>query len=229
MKFEQAISTLLVASALAVGVSVVHREFSTSPAAANPIARPDYVPSWNAGASMGTAVGRVNAKLTVLEIADLECPYCRAFHRDLQTFVKEHEGDVRVVFLHYPLPNHRFAMPAARAADCALEQGRFDEFVAEIFRQQDSLGLRPMTSFAAIAGVPDTVAFRKCTASLSEHPRIASGQRYGNSIGVRGTPTVILNGWRIPGTPSKAVLTTAFDALGKGKKHFDETMADLGR
>ena len=59
--------------------------------------------------------------------------------------------------MHYPLPTHRFAEPAALAAECAGEQGRFAEFVGAVYAGQDSLGLKPWWEYARIATVQDSL------------------------------------------------------------------------
>ena len=108
-------------------------------------------------------------------------------------------GDsVAHLLVHFPLENHRFAIPAARAAECALAEDRFADYVDLIFEKQDSLGLKTWVSYAVDSGVQDTVSFKQCNASEQPLPRVERGLELGGQIDARGTPTVIINGWRLP-------------------------------
>jgi len=104
--------------------------------------------------------------------------------------------------VHYPLGAHKFAMPAARAAECAREQGRFAEYITQVYAKQDSLGLKPWLDFAKETAIPDIIDFSECVAEKAEVPNIAGGIALGKTIGVRGTPTIIINGWRYPMPPT---------------------------
>jgi protein-disulfide isomerase len=159
------------------------------------------VPKWRDLLSSAQAEGNKSARVTVIEFSDLECPFCRRFHRALRDAVTKDGLDVETVFIHYPLKGHRFAAPAARAAECAREQGGFPAFVDHVFEKQDSLGLKSWASFAREAGIRDTATFSRCAAQQGTPTQVTAGITAGTLIHVTGTPTVIINGWRFARPP----------------------------
>jgi protein-disulfide isomerase len=109
-------------------------------------------------------------------------------------------------------------MPAARAAECAALQGRFAEFRNATFSQQDSLGVKQWSIIAIDAGVADTATFNRCLAKDTSMPRITAGLTLGRTHGVRGTPTVIVNGWPFRATPTLPELKSVIDQLLRGER-----------
>ena len=121
-------------------------------------------------------------------------------------------------FVHFPLDFHRFARPAARAAECAAAQDRFDEFADALFEKQDSLGLKPWGAYANAARVPDVLAFDRCVADTVTVARIENGRALGKQLDVQGTPTVLVNGWRLPMPPDSAELSSIISEVLAGKR-----------
>ena len=70
--------------------------------------------------------GSANAKVTIVEFSDFECPYCQVFHKDVRQVAATYGDQVRVVYKHLPLSIHVQAENAALAAQCAHAQGKFD-------------------------------------------------------------------------------------------------------
>lgn len=167
--------------------------------------------------AVGIRVGDSAAAATIVEFADLECPACRAFHMTLEEVLKKHPNDLSLVYVAYPLPMHRFALGAARAAECAHRYGRFREWVDVVYDKQDSLGLKSWGSYAKEAGLPDTVAISKCATDPTPVGRIQAGLALGNKIRITGTPTVIVNGWRFHYTPNGHELTNVIEAIAEGR------------
>ena len=128
--------------------------------------------------------------------------------------------DVALVFIHYPLQMHKFAILAARAADCAGEQNRFGGLVDAIFERQDSLGLKTWISYARDAGVADTNAFAQCVASSGPQPRVDAGKAVATKLGATGTQTVLIQGWRITPPPYES-LDHVLDSITSGRPPFD--------
>jgi protein-disulfide isomerase len=128
--------------------------------------------------------------------------------------------DVALVFLHYPLPNHPYAEPAARAAECADEQGGFEPFIDVAYARQDSLGKLPWTVLALAAGVRDTSRFGNCMSDTSRtFRRIRDGRDHGRNLDLAGTPTVIINGWRVSPTPYDSLIRVV-ENVRAGRKPF---------
>lgn len=85
------------------------------------------------------SLGDQNAKVTIIEFSDFECPFCRRFFTDTFPQIKKDyidAGKVVMYYRHYPLPFHPLAQPFAVASECANEQGKFWEFHDKIFKEQ---------------------------------------------------------------------------------------------
>lgn len=118
-----------------------------------PIVDSSRVTAWHRFAdSGGHRIGPSSAKVTVTVFTDFECPACRRFTESALAGARASFHDrLRVVIRHWPLSSHRFAVPAARAAECASAHNRFVPFHDLLFAKQDSLGLKSFTDFATEA------------------------------------------------------------------------------
>lgn len=214
---DRVLTISLAICAIGVTGTVLHREFGVRAGPAlPPLDRPTLVTSWKEAVATGIRMGDPKAPVQILEFADLECPYCRVFHRDVSALLEKHPKQVAVVFVHFPLPAHRFAMPAARAVECGSTQGKAAEIIKSLYEKQDSIGIKTWGDFAAEAGIRDTAAFRACAVNPAPVARIDAGKSYGASIGVNGTPTVLINGWRYGRSPSGEELEKIIETIGKG-------------
>ncbi len=158
---------------------------------------PDPVPvaDWEQYLDGGHRIGSPNAKVVMVEFGDYECPMCRRFHDEaMRELFDMYPDDFAVVYRHFPIPNHRFAYPAARAAECAAAQGRFAEYHDALYTRQDSLGLKSWTAYAVTAGVQDTAAFGSCAAESGKVPLIEADIVAAENVGVTGTPALLLGG-----------------------------------
>ncbi|MDZ4258565.1 MAG: thioredoxin domain-containing protein [Gemmatimonadales bacterium] len=172
------------------------------------------VEDWTSVVDDGRRFGPVEARATLVVFTDLECPACRQFHTATLPAVRaRHDADLAVVYRHWPLGYHRFAYSAARAAECAAGQGRFEPFLDAVFARQDSLGLKPLSAFALEAGVTDLPAFEACTAAPDSLPRITKDVETITGIGGRGTPAVMLNGILLGRVPDANDLTRRIDRV----------------
>lgn len=70
-----------------------------------------------------------------------------------------------------------------------------------MFEKQDSIGLRPWSAYAAEAGVPDVSAFIQCAEATTTLARVERGLELGSRLGIRGTPTIIINRWLLQSAP----------------------------
>lgn len=203
--FERLATAIVVLAALAVGGAAVRREFF--PGAGGMISPPrsaltrTAVADWPALQRHGRWYADSIAPVTVVEFLDYECPFCARFHETLEETAAELKTPVALRLVQYPLSNHRFAIPAAVAAECAAQQGRFAGMTNVLFAQQDSFGLKSWSSLASAAAVKDTIAFARCLKTQSR-AQINSDKAAGDREEVGGTPTVIVNGWRLSRPPS---------------------------
>lgn len=184
---------------------------------------PVYHDDWRDILVSGHHLGQSNADITIVEFGDFECPYCRVFWSNFA--IARHEiGDVALVYVHFPLGRHRFAMPAARAAECASEQGRFLAMHDLLLSKQDSLGLKSWDAFAVEAGVGDESAFRACIDRSEPFERIEGGLSLAERFEVTGTPGLIINGWYFPGGLSTSEMVSAVHLIRDGMEPRYEDM-----
>ncbi|MEO5799695.1 MAG: thioredoxin domain-containing protein [Gemmatimonadales bacterium] len=218
-RLSQLGTVVVVACAVAVTGLLVRRELLTRPLSPAIVGREALggkelpADTWRTLVSGGHTIGDSNAPVTIVEFADFECPACRRLALDgLEGVLASRSQDVRLIFRHWPLPYHRFALPAARAAECAANQGKFAQMAAVLFAKQDSLGLTPFSSFAFEAGIPDSTAFASCVTSTQRMAAVATDTALLKGLDAIGTPTLILNGRVLRGVPNRAQLDSLIDA-----------------
>ena len=153
------------------------------------------------------------APIQILEFADMQCPACRHSNNTVAEAEVRYPGKIGRSFIHFPLPMHRFAAPAARALHCADAQGRFAAMHDSLFAQQDSFGITPWLTIANSAGVRDSLAFKSCMSEQAPAAEVVAGTALGEQFKVLATPTVVVNGWRFPSSPSPSMLNETIDAL----------------
>lgn len=198
------ISTLtnvaLAVCALAVTGVVVRREFfgPSRLAAAVPVRQ---VANWEAFAATGHRTGPADAPVRIVVFSDFQCPACLALAGELAALRLEFPSQVAIVHRHFPLPIHPFAAAAARASECAAQQGRFDAFHDALFSAQGSIGLLPWTRFADEAGVGDLPRFEACVSDPATARIVDRDVRDAAGLDVQATPTFLVNDLRVTGTP----------------------------
>ena len=131
--------------------------------------------------------GNKNAPITIIEYSDFECPFCERFHPTMQKIVQDYDGKVKWVYRHFPLSFHPNAMPAAEAAECASEQGKFWEFADALFENQDRLGDDLYAELVGTLGLKKA-DFDACRASDKYISQISAELDAGSAAGINGTP-----------------------------------------
>jgi protein-disulfide isomerase len=159
------------------------------------------------GASNPWSRGMPTARVTVEEFSDFECPACGVLEPGLRRVIRDYEDRVRFVFRNYPLQMHKYAFLASRAAEAAGQQGKFWEMHDLIYDNQKewSGSMEPRVQFDSYAtrlGL-DVQRFKADMERQDLAERIKSDLLRGNSLGVKGTPTVFLNGREL--VPGKLV------------------------
>ena len=221
-RLETVLTAALVVAAMSTAAVLVHREFLSSPDPPRPSIKKEYLRDWKRLIPAGRMIGDSTAPVTIIEFADLQCPFCREFHRSVQLLMQKHPKKVSLVFIHFPLRGHAFALPAARAVECAHKHGKFADLVDLLFEQQDSLKRMQgkgtdWTAYAVAAGIKDTSLFEQRMRDSSIPPGVEAGLTLAKQLGVTGTPTVIVNGWRYSAPPSDSALTKHVEDLIDGK------------
>jgi protein-disulfide isomerase len=225
MKLDTILTTTLVMCAVITTGVVIKREFFPSAQARRVLAEqmPALVPHWQDYLDKGVHMGPQRAKVQLIEFADFECSFCGSFHKTLKTARDRYPDQVSLEYVHFPLPMHRFAVPAARVAECANDQGRFEAMYDLLFEQQDQFGLKPWSEFATEAGVPDSTAFETCIKRTDPIPRVTEGKALANQLDVRGTPTVVINGWKLGRPPTLDEMDHMIKLILAGKSPVDST------
>lgn len=216
-----AVTAILVVCALAVTTIAVRREVRSSRAAASPFkAGTREVSDWRSFEKIGHRVGPANARATITEFVDYECPACKQFRGDLADVVaaedKTHPGGVAIVFVHFPLPMHRFAKISGQAVECADAQGRFTQMQGALFAKQDSFGLKPWAEYARDAGIKDSLGFANCLRDSSSAQKVILGLQLAEKLNLPATPTIFLNGWQYVGAPPRDQLQAAIERVLRG-------------
>jgi protein-disulfide isomerase len=152
--------------------------------------------------------GPDDAPLTIVEFSDFECPACAMAFRDLHDLAHRHPELVRIVFHHFPLdsecnPNvstrmHRSACLAAIASECAARAGKFWEYHDLLFGDRDHLGRNDLIAKAVGLGIPQDT-FVACLGDPTARTRVLSDTGAGAKLGVKSTPTMIINGRAVEG------------------------------
>ena len=149
--------------------------------------------------------GPSNAKVTLIEYGDYQCPPSSNSARAVERLLTEHPDNLRFVYRHFPTRRHRNAMPAARAAEAAEQQGKFWEMHALLLaNQQQWYGAGdPREIFLRYARELqlDETRFRASVESDQLERRIRASHEHGRTMGVRGAPAFFLNGERLMPTP----------------------------
>jgi protein-disulfide isomerase len=206
---------VLVACALAVTAAVVRRDLFPARAGAQPDLTPRPVSNWTQLLSAGEWMGPKDAPVRIVEFSDFQCPFCARTHPAVEAVRRRHPNTVAVLYRHFPLdPIHPYARPAALAAECAAEQGRFDAYARLLFAQQDSIGTKPWTRFAADAGVGDGAAFDRCVDEMRPAAAVERDVRAGRGVKVEVTPTLVINGTLRPGAVTESQLESLVRAAG---------------
>lgn len=215
---DRAASVALLLTSILLFVTIVRREFIGGKGTkVSFTAKAVEFPKYRTLAGSGVWVGDTTAPVVIIEFGDLECPFCARFHRSLEATLDSFGADVAHLFVHLPLPSHRFARIAAEASMCADEQGRFREMQSTLLENQQSFGLVPWNELAGMAGVEDLDVFEQCLDDGIEHPLIQRGIDLADSMKINITPTVMVNQWIYPVAPLDSLTGIVAAAIRRTK------------
>ncbi|OFV89873.1 MAG: hypothetical protein A3J75_04075 [Acidobacteria bacterium RBG_16_68_9] len=169
--------------------------------------------------------GPKNAKVTIVEFSDFQCPYCARAHDTLFNEVLKEYGDkVRVVYKNFPLGFHKWAEPAAIAGECIYDQApdAFWKFYDYLFANQKDIneGNVKEKSLAALGDTKfDKDKFDKCFDEKKTIDRVKADMAEGQQVGVTGTPAFLINGRKISGAqPAQNFKAVIDDELQRAEK-----------
>ncbi|MGB5104284.1 MAG: DsbA family protein [Steroidobacteraceae bacterium] len=139
-------------------------------------------------------LGREDAPVSIIEFTDLQCPYCARFATQVFPEIRRNyidTGKVRFASRDLPLPFHAFALPAAVAARCAGEQGKFWDFREALFAGQSRLGSAPYDELARRFGM-DAGRFDACRRDGRQEANVRADLALAQSQGIRSTPSFVI-------------------------------------
>ena len=211
------------ADAILVELRDLHKELLAQRANPAPAAEAQ-APATVRLADVGTQVlGAANAAVTVVEFTDYQCPFCKRFHDRTWPEIRKNyvdTGKVRFVVRDLPLPFHEHAMPAAIAARCANEQGKYWPARELLFGSQETLTAEAVRKAMVSIGVA-AAAFDECARRPDWQQSIQVDVAEADRIGINGTPGFViarrsggqLEGALVLGAQPYSVFAARIDAL----------------
>jgi protein-disulfide isomerase len=166
--------------------------------------------------SQGNSEGPADAKVTLTEFGDYQCPACAKFFPILKdTILPQYQGKVKFVFLNYPLPIHQNAVPAAQAAEAAALQGKFWEMHDLLYQKQDewvklSNPQSKFESYAKDLGL-NVDQFKQDYKSQKVKDTINAQASLGDAFNIPGTPTFFVNGVQVDTSTGQDAINKAID------------------
>ena len=142
--------------------------------------------------------GPANAKITIIEFSDFQCPYCKRAKETMDELMKAYPNDIKLAFKNMPLPFHKEATPAAKAALAAGKQGKFWEMHDVLFTNQEKLGAAFYVEQAKLLGL-DVAKFQKDMADPAFDVSIKADQDLAAAHSIQGTPGFFVGGVAVRG------------------------------
>ncbi|WP_055077011.1 DsbA family protein [Pseudanabaena sp. 'Roaring Creek'] len=161
--------------------------------------------------------GSAAQKIVMAEFSDFECPYCAKAHAVVKEFMAKNQNDVTLVYKHFPLSEiHQQAEPAALAAWAAFQQGKFWEYHNALFERQTDLSESFYLEQAKALNL-DIDRFNRDRQSPQAKDAVKKDFELGKSLGVRGTPSFVINGVFFSGAPTVSDLEGLVAQIKAGK------------
>lgn len=169
-------------------------------------------------------LGNKDAKVTVIEFADFQCPFCEQWFKQVEPEINKNyidTGKIKFAFRHFAFLGDESTW-AAEASECANDQGKFWEFHDYLYNHQGAensgaFSKDNLKSFAAVLGL-DTATFNSCLDSDKHADLVKNDTNDGSTAGVSGTPATFINGMQISGACPYTTFDGAIKAEIDGKK-----------
>ncbi len=144
----------------------------------------------------GPKAGNPDATVYLVEFSDFQCSGCAAVAPTVKEIIEKHKDKLLVVYRHFPLDQHPYAMKAAIAAEAAAQQGKFWEMSDLLFANQTRLSDELVLEFAKQLDLR-MEAFTQDLQRSDIKQKIEADRAYGLTIGINSTPTFFLNGKKL--------------------------------
>ena len=176
----------------------------------------DYSKVYDIKVGQSPARGAKDAKITLIEFSDFQCPYSKRVQPLIEKLLKAYPDDLQHVYKNFPLRFHKEAMPAAKACLAAGLQGRFWEMEELIFENPKNLQDKDLKKYAKEIGL-DLPQFEKDFDSEEVDKLVQEDIGEAKKAKVTGTPTLFLNGKRVQNRSEEA-MKKDIQTLLEGKK-----------
>ncbi|PYS95253.1 MAG: hypothetical protein DMF65_14350 [Acidobacteria bacterium] len=157
---------------------------------------PPAAPAYKIATDDQPEKGNPAASVTLVEFTDYQCPSCAAEQPVLERLITEYGDRVRFVVRDFPLKMHADALKAAEAAEAAREQGKYWDFTAILFHNQSALQINMLKQYAQVLGL-DRAKFDSALDTGKFADKVQRDLADGEKVGVKGTPTLFVNGRRV--------------------------------
>jgi protein-disulfide isomerase len=145
-------------------------------------------------------------KVLLIEFSDFQCPYCAKARTELKAFADKYPDRITLVYKHFPLSQiHSEALNAAKASWAAQQQGKFWEFHDALFDQQKDIRPEIYRKIATTLSL-DLAKFDRDRQSPQAQAAVEADQLLGDSLGIDGTPALVINGSLLGGAVPVAEL-----------------------
>ena len=142
--------------------------------------------------------GPKDAKITIIEYSDYQCPYCSKAHQTVEQLFDDYKDKIRLVRKHLALDFHKDAQKAAEAAECAGDQNKFWQMNEKLFASQDDLSVEKIKGMAKEISL-DTKKFNSCLDSGKYEEKVKNQKKEGEEFGISGAPFFFINNQVING------------------------------
>ena len=143
-------------------------------------------------------LGTDGAPVTIIQFAEYQCPYCGKAGEAIDKVLENYEGKVKMVYRDFPLSFHPRAVPAAVAANCAGEQGKYWEMHRLLMSNQRALEESDLVGHATALSL-DMEKWNTCRADPAQEAEVNADMEDGAAVGVTGTPAFFINGIMLSG------------------------------
>ena len=168
---------------------------------------------------LGSAIfrGPQDAPVTVVNFSDFQCPFSKRSVDLMENIMKRYDGKVRYVFKHFPLSFHKWAKPASYAAVAAQNQGKFWEYYAKLYSDVKNINDEVLVNYAKELKL-DMDKFEADRKSAETAAKVQADITQGSLFGIRGTPTLFINGVRLVGANSAKMEETITKQIAAGEQ-----------
>jgi protein-disulfide isomerase len=210
---ETAVSASMATSIGQLSSSSVASGTATNRAVALPVVlTPRAVPIQNVSMVNAPYWGTTDAKVTVIEYGDFQCPYCEAFFQETYPQLKRvYSSLIRYEFRNFPSRAHPDAFPAALAAECANEQGKFWEYHDLLYQNQQDLSVDGLTRYATLLNL-NVANFSDCFHSERYADVVNRDFQDAIKYQAAGTPTFYINGQFVQGAQAYVTLANMINS-----------------